>query len=419
MGLAPETTLPDGRVDAKSLNLSGIRQLVEGIGKEDWRALQIYKWIWKRGASSFHDVDSISRQARAELDHRAWLPMLDLATRLDSEDGTRKYVWRLSDGAYIESVLIPDEEHPGGRRLTLCVSSQVGCAMACRFCLTGDLGLKRHLSASEIANQLLQVQADLGANRRITNVVLMGMGEPLHNLDPVIIATQNMMHNDAMGMSHRKITVSTVGLVPAMKELTARSPVNIAVSLNATTQEQRRQIMPITARWSLAELMDCCKALPLPRAKRITFEYVMFKGFNDQMDDAQRLVELMQGMRCKLNLIPYNENPQRDLRRPSDLTVWRFQDLLVSRGIHTSVRRTRGRDISAACGQLGGAGHLADRVSAADPSAAWRAAQIQAARRGETRHIEDGKGDLLGSPSRSSRATDPPTTVTESAFPNA
>ncbi len=399
MGLAPTTRLPDGRIDIKSLDLPGIEQLMAGVGKEAHRSRQVYKWLWQRGATTFDEMHTISKAARAELGRRAYIPTLQRAARLDSEDGTLKYLWRLYDGSIVESVLIPDEDHPGGRRLTLCVSSQVGCAMACSFCLTGDLGLKRHMAPSEIADQLLQVQLDLGADRRITNVVMMGMGEPLHNLDGLLMALTNMLHGEALDMSHRKITVSTVGLVPAIDRLMHALPINLAISLNATTEEQRRAVMPITRRYSLQELMDCCRRVPLKSGKRITFEYVMMRGFNDSIDDAQRLGDLMQGVRCKINLIPYNENPDRDIRRPSDLAVWAFQDHLVQRGFHTSVRRTRGRDISAACGQLGGAEQLARQLRAAQPdaaqpdpasaAAAWRAEQKERARRGENRRLDD------------------------------
>jgi 23S rRNA (adenine2503-C2)-methyltransferase len=211
--------------------------------------------------------------------------------------------------------------------------------------------LKRHLTPAEIANQTLQVQKDL--DERITNIVMMGMGEPLHNFENLVTALGNMLDEDGLGFSHRKITVSTVGLVPKMKELAERLPVNIAVSLNSTTEEQRRQVMPITQRYSLEELMQACRDLPLPNGKRITFEYVMMAGFNDDMADAERLVRLMRGVRSKVNLIPYNENPDRDIRRPTEERVRAFQEHLVSHGIQCSIRATRGRDISAACGQLG------------------------------------------------------------------
>lgn len=349
MGRDP-TLLPDGRVDLKSLDLDGLRAFMAGMNKERYRALQVYKWIWQRGVENFADMTNIAKSVRVELAERAAITWLELVAVEDSADGTRKYLWRCADGSNIESVLIPDHDHD---RLTLCVSTQVGCAMACSFCLTGDLGLVRQLTPSEIANQPLQVSRTLAPGQRITNIVMMGMGEPLHNLDNLLVALRNLLAEDAQNYSHRKITVSTAGLVPEMRRLAETVPVNIAVSLNATTDEQRRQVMPITRRYPLAELMQACRELPLPSGKRITFEYVMMAGFNDSMDDAARLVKLIQGVKAKVNLIPYNENPHRAIRRPSDERVKAFQHYLVCRGIHCSVRTSRGRDISAACGQLG------------------------------------------------------------------
>ena len=269
--------------------------------------------------------------------------------RFDSIDGSAKFLWRLHDGAVIESVLIPD-----GDRVTLCMSSQVGCAMACTFCLTGDMGLIRHLHPSEIASQPLQVQQFLGDSMRISNLVLMGMGEPLHNLGNLVAALNICLDDHALNFSHRKITVSTVGLVPQLGELAEALPVNLAVSLNATTEEQRGQIMPINRRFSMEELLDRCRTVPLPPGKRITFEFVMFAGFNDSLDDARRLIKLMEGIPAKVNLIPYNENPGRpELRRPTEAQVKAFQHQLVTHGVSCSIRTTRGLDISAACGQLG------------------------------------------------------------------
>jgi len=346
---------PDGLVDVTSCDISALEELMAGMGKERFRALQVYKWIWQRGVTDFHQMTNISKANRAELANRATIGQLVAASIQESTDGTRKYVWQCQDGSNIESVLIPDENRPGpGKpRMTLCVSTQVGCAMACTFCLTGDLGLKRNLSAGEIALQPLLVQQDIGPDVPITNIVMMGMGEPLHNSDNVVVALRNMLDEEALNFSHRRITVSTVGLIPAMKKLASDLPVNIAVSLNATTEEQRRTVMPITKRYSMEMLMQACRELPLPRAKRITFEYVMMAGFNDSMDDARRLAVLMRGVKSKVNLIPYNENPDRDIRRPSEARVKEFQNYLVNKRIHTSVRTTRGRDISAACGQLG------------------------------------------------------------------
>jgi 23S rRNA (adenine2503-C2)-methyltransferase len=345
-----------GRVDLKSMDRATLeRWFAEELGETPGRARRVYKALWQQGARSIEDLPGVAKEVREKLAGRAYVHTLEPELILRSNDGTVKYLWRLEDGSRIESVLIPDED-----RLTLCMSSQVGCAMACTFCLTGDLGLKRHLKPSEIAGQPLQVLEDIAEHgvkgfegRRITNLVFMGMGEPLHNLENLLTALRNCLEDDALGFSHRRVTVSTVGLVPKMAELAAALPVNLAVSLNATSEEQRRKIMPITRKYSLEELLQACREFPLPRTKRITFEYVMLAGFNDSLEDAARLFALLQGIRAKVNLIPYNENPDRDLRRPADADVKAFQHYLVSRGMNCTVRTTRGIDISAACGQLG------------------------------------------------------------------
>ena len=225
--------------------------------------------------------------------------------------------------------------------------------MKCSFCLTGDLGLKGNLLASQITNQPLQVSQHLPAGKRITNIVMMGMGEPLHNYQNLVTALRNMLHDDALNLSHRKITVSTVGLIPAMQRLAKDLPVNLAISLNATTEQQRREVMPITRKYSLQQLLETCRTLPLPPGKRIAFEYVMMRDFNDSLDDAERLFGLLKDIPAKVNLIPYNENPDRQIKRPPQSQVKAFQNYLVNRGLHTTVRTTRGLEISAACGQLG------------------------------------------------------------------
>lgn len=339
-----------GRIDIKSLNRDQLERFVaERCDVAPERGRAVYRALWQDGARSFFDMENIARSTLKRLDEIAYISTLEPDLQLDSVDGTRKFLWKLEDGHTIESVLIPD----GDRRLTLCMSSQVGCAMACTFCLTGDIGLKRHLKPSEIANQPLQVGKTLPPGKRITNLVLMGMGEPLHNLDNLVVALSNCLDDNAMKFSHRRVTVSTVGLVPKMAELADALPVNLAVSLNATTEEQRRRIMPITRKHSLQELVQACRDFKLPPGKRITFEYVMFGGFNDTLQDAERLHALLEGIPTKINLIPYNENPDRDIRRPSDETVKAFQHYFVSRGISCHVRVTKGLDISAACGQLG------------------------------------------------------------------
>ncbi len=343
----------DGRVDLKAFDREGLQEWFVANGEKRFRGHQVFKWLWQRGVTDFDAMTNIPKSTRAWLKENAVISWLDASGAQHSSDGTRKYLWACKDGSQIESVFIPDEDHPGKPRRTLCVSSQVGCAMACSFCLTGDLGLKRNLTPSEIANQVLQVSQDLGEDRPITNIVMMGMGEPLHNLDNLIHSIRTMLDDEGLNLSHRKITVSTVGLVPAMKKLQSALPVNIAVSLNASSEDQRRAVMPITKRYSMSDLLNTCRELPLHKSKRITFEYVMMAGFNDSMEDAARLIHLMRGIKSKINLIPYNENPAREIRRPSASRVKDFQHYLVSRGVHCSVRATRGKDISAACGQLG------------------------------------------------------------------
>ncbi|MBM4367654.1 MAG: 23S rRNA (adenine(2503)-C(2))-methyltransferase RlmN [Deltaproteobacteria bacterium] len=351
----PHFTGPDGRIDIKSLELVEIEAALQGMGSERFRALQVYKWLWQRGVTSFDEMTNVAKPVRALLAVRFYISWLTTLAVQKSVDGTHKFLWQTEDGHRIESVLIPDDE-----RMTLCVSTQVGCAMACSFCLTGDLGLRRNLRPAEIANQPLQVRQALEAQFRISNVVMMGMGEPLHNVDNLIPALRIYLDEQALNFSHRKITVSTVGLVPQMQKLADTLPVNLAVSLNATTEEQRRQVMPITRKYSMMALLDACRELPLPNMKRITFEYVMMAGFNDSMDDAVRLARLMRGIKSKVNLIPYNENPDREIRRPPDSRVKQFQHYLVNHGIQASVRVTRGGDISAACGQLGKAAERSD-----------------------------------------------------------
>ncbi len=350
MARGPHTD-DQGRIDLKSLSLEQLQAEMSDLGKASYRALQVYKWVWQRGVTSFDEMTNVSKATRQEMSRRFYISFLREESRKQSVDGTIKFIWECEDGSHIESVFIPDE-----RRNTLCMSTQVGCAMACTFCLTGDMGLKRQLRPSEIANQPLQVQRtldDMGLETRITNLVLMGMGEPLHNLPNVVPALEIALDENALNYSHRRITVSTVGMVNKLPELAAALPVNLAVSLNATTDEQRDQVMPINKRYDLEALLQACRDFPLPSGKRITFEYVMMGGFNDSLDDAVRLAQLMKGLKAKVNLIPYNENPNRDIKRPSEERVSAFQGLLLSRGINCSVRVTRGMDISAACGQLG------------------------------------------------------------------
>lgn len=284
---------------------------------------------------------------REELDRAFTIPRLAPETVSRSIDGTRKLLFRLEGGRAIESVLIPDPP-----RLTLCISSQAGCGMGCEFCATARLGFQRHLSSTEIVAQVLAASAELCAGERITNVVFMGMGEPLHNYDNVVEAIEILCAEWGCNVSSRRITVSTVGLLPQLQRLVRETPVNVAVSLAATTNELRDRLMPVNRRYPLEDLVAVCRELPIPQRRRITFEYVMLAGVNDSDADAARLVRLLHGVRSKVNLIPFNAFPGSGFRSPAPAAIRRFQVQLLERGVNATVRASRGQDIQAACGQL-------------------------------------------------------------------
>jgi 23S rRNA (adenine2503-C2)-methyltransferase len=312
-------------------------------------------------------MTDLSKSDRALLSEQVGLHHLQIVTRLKSTDGTEKFLLQLDDGNRIEAVLIPGDD-----RLTLCISSQAGCTLDCGFCLTAEEKLKRNLKAEEIIDQILTVQQTLSAGTRITNVVMMGMGEPLANLSQVIEALKRMVSPLGLGFSPRKVTVSTAGLVPQILQLWKEPvPVNLSISLNATTNETRDQIMPKVNRlYPLEQLLAACKTFPLPARRRITFEYVLLSGVNDSLEDAVRLTRLAKGIRCKINLIPFNEFPTSSYRRPADEQVLRFQNILHHAGLTATIRKSKGSDILAACGQLTsvsnqqskGVGHGAPKV---------------------------------------------------------
>jgi 23S rRNA (adenine2503-C2)-methyltransferase len=315
-----------------------------------YRARQVWQWLYQKRAASFADMSNLSAVFREQLAADFSISRLSVERRADSADGTVKFLFRLADGRNIESVLIPE-----AKRLTLCISTQVGCGFGCAFCATALLGLKRNLHASEIVDQILEASRTLTEDRRITNVVLMGMGEPLANYRQTIKALSVMTNNSwGVGISPRRITLSTVGLVPQIRKLMDETNVSLAISLHAATDELRSQLMPVNRKYSLRQLMDCCRALPIPRRKRITFEYVLLRGVNDSAADAHSLVELLRGVRCKINLIPFNPHHGSRYQRPETENVEGFQHILSSRGLQVNVRRPRGDDIAAACGQLQG-----------------------------------------------------------------
>lgn len=316
-------------------------------GLRPGQADALWAALYRKLRSDFAVMPELDRAVRDSLARATRLDALRLEAVKQAADGTSKLVFETDDGAAVESVLIP-----GPERATLCVSSQVGCAMNCQFCLTATMGLARNLGAAEIVDQLVI------ARRRfpdvwISNVVFMGMGEPLHNLDQVLPAIAVMVDDHGLGLSQRRVTVSTSGLVPQIRRLVAESPAQLAVSINATTDEVRDAIMPVNRKYPLAVLFAALRELPLARRARVTLEYVLLAGVNDSLADAERLAEWVRGLPCKLNLIPWNPHPGSEFRRPAPEQVAAFKAHLQGLRLNTSIRATRGDDTMAACGQLG------------------------------------------------------------------
>jgi 23S rRNA (adenine2503-C2)-methyltransferase len=315
-----------------------------------YRARQVWQWLFQKRATSFDEMTNLSRPLRDELAAAFSIGRLEILRCAEARDGTIKFLFGLADGESIESVLIPE-----AHRLTLCISTQAGCGLGCAFCATAVLGLKRNLTASEIVDQVLEAGRTLTGERRITHIVLMGMGEPLANYDQTVRALEIITDGDwGVGISPRRVTLSTVGLVPQIKKLMEETRVNLAVSLHAPNDELRGQLMPVNRKYPLQQLMDCCRELPLPRRKRITFEYVLLRGVNDSEIHARQLGALVRGIPSKVNIIPFNPHPQSKFARPADEEIARFQKILHDEGVQINVRRPRGDDIQAACGQLQG-----------------------------------------------------------------
>ena len=338
------------------------------------RARQVFTWFYKRLVVDYDQMTDLSKELREVLKERLPIYRLEKHVEQQSQDGTYKFLWKLQDQRTIESVIIPAaltqaeevgetprDSHYAGRkvrgagltrsnwkRLTACISSQVGCAMACRFCLTGVQGLDRNLQTHEIVTQILELRL----RAPVTNIVFMGMGEPLHNFENVVKAIEIFLDEIGFDFSKRKVTVSTSGLVPKIRELSERVDVSLAISLNGSNDEQREKVMPVNKRWPIAELLQACREYSGSQYRRITFEYVMLKDINDSLEDAARVVKLLRGIPAKVNLIPFNEHPGADFKRAPDERVKAFQKYLLDRELFASVRVSRGRDILAACGQL-------------------------------------------------------------------
>jgi len=336
------------RPDLAGLERADLEAALEARGHARFRARQIFRWIHRRGVTDVADMTDLPRDLRAMLADAFSLSTPAIVAREKSADGTEKFLLRLDDGRQIESVFIPDTP-----AMTFCISTQVGCAMACAFCLTGKMGLVRNLTAGEIVGQVRVLAGALDMRERPFNIVLMGMGEPLHNYDETMKALRILADEHGFALAPRRVTLSTVGLLPALERL-AREPVmpNLAISLHAPTDAQRGALVPINQKYGVADIIAACRRFPLKKRSRITFEYVLLAGVNDSPDDARKLAKLLAGVKSKVNLIPLNAAAGIPFERPSDQAVDRFAKILADRGVLVSVRRSRGRDIRAACGQL-------------------------------------------------------------------
>jgi len=336
------------KTDLAGLELRELEDFVVSLGLKPFHAKQIYQWIWKRGVTEFSSMTNLSLELRTSLAEAATVSLPRVIHHDISADGTQKFALQLADGKQIESVFIPDTP-----KQTFCISTQVGCAMGCAFCLTGKMGLIRHLTAAEITGQVRILARSTELLDKPFNIVLMGMGEPLHNYDETMKALRMLNQKEGFNMHPKRVTLSTVGLVPMMDKLAQEDLMpNLAVSLHAATEEQRRAIVPPTKKYSLQDIIDACKRFPLSKRRRIMFEYVMLAGVNDADEDARKLVKVLAGVKAKVNLLPLNAAAGIPFERPSDERINAFAKILADRGLMVSVRKSRGRDIRAACGQL-------------------------------------------------------------------
>jgi 23S rRNA (adenine2503-C2)-methyltransferase len=338
----------DIKPDIKNLDKKKLADWCRNNSIASYRAGQIMRWIYNRGADSFDEMTDISKKIRGLISSRFSLSPLYREKIEISKDGSRKYLWRLEDGNAVESVLIPEKGH-----YTLCISTQVGCAMGCRFCMTARSGLIRNLAQGEIIGQILGARKDVPDAKRLSNLVLMGMGEPLANYEPVMGAIGVITDNDdGLQFSTRRVTLSTAGLIPKFEALGQATKIRLAVSLNAADEDTRNFLMPINRKYPLKDLIAACARYPLSPRDKITFEYILIRGINDSLKDAERLAKLLRPVKAKINLIPFNEHPASDFRRPEEQAILAFQDLLAQTNYTAIIRYSKGTDIAAACGQL-------------------------------------------------------------------
>ena len=347
--LSPSVSATPEPINFYSFTLADLEAYLKKYGKEKFRAQQIFKWVYEARITDIELMSNLSKDLRAELKNLISFDLPPVLKHLMSVDGTQKFLFDVGNSNSIEAVLIPSDD-----RLTLCVSSEIGCNMACQFCYTGKQKLKRRLTAGEIVGQFMQAYDALnkaGKGQRITNVVFMGMGEPLDNSDNVFKSIEVIHSPWGINLSRKKITVSTSGLIPEMYKV-AEAKVRLAVSLNAYSDEVRSLVMPINKKYPLKDLLDECRRYYRATGEKITMEYVLLKGVTDQIDHAKQLVKLLKDIPCKINLIPFNEHPGSGFERPDDATVQAFHTEAMRLGAQVLLRRTMGRDIFAACGQL-------------------------------------------------------------------
>ena len=350
-----ELVNPPKKVNLLDFDRKGLTAFFVGLGEKPFRATQLMKWIYQEDVYDFNEMSNLSKTLRAYLSENCVIETPEIVVEQIATDGTIKWAMQTHCGNRIESVFIPEDD-----RNTLCISSQIGCTLACSFCSTAQQGFNRNLAASEIIGQLFVAQNRVGKDRRITNVVMMGMGEPLLNFNNVVTSVNLMMDDFAYGLSKRRVTISSSGVVPAIERLGEACDVSLAISLHAVRDELRDELVPINKKYPLKMLMDACRenAKIAPR-RFITFEYVMLDGINDTEEDVKGLIKLLKTVPCKLNLIPFNPFPNSPYRCSKKETLLKFKTMLNDAGIITTVRKTRGEDIDAACGQL--VGQVADK----------------------------------------------------------
>ncbi len=344
----------DKKTNLKNFSQVDLIEYVESLGQPPFRGRQIMSWLYRPSVNQFSQMTDLAKSFREILKEKAYISRFTEPRIEKSADGCIKFGFHLDDGHMVESVLIPEPD-----RNTLCISSQVGCAMGCAFCLTATMGFIRNLTPAEIVNQVCAVRdylittSERGENGgKITNVVYMGMGEPLNNLDNVITSLDILTEQRGLDLAARRITVSTCGIVPRLNKLGIKSSVNLAISLHAADNKTRQRLMPVNKRYPIDELLQACRNFPLPKRKRIMFEYILLKGINDSDNDARKLAEKLRDIPCKINLLPYNESTELSFRNPGKERLLAFQKILIDAHLTVFIRHSRGTDISAACGQL-------------------------------------------------------------------